>query len=189
MSKKSIEKKIRLKKAMKAVKNATPYKYTLSLLESFEGSMLLATIVGLSIAEILKSIDENKAPKDSSFTNFVAYICEYRQRALFNFYAGQTTSEPYPIISLIIAVMQILDNADLLTGIKAQLVPTIEKGKLTIDIKTDPKNISLLEQGKEYIKSADSICSLFTAPEDYGQKFAELAYSKVVYILDKLPKD
>ncbi|MGN1281839.1 MAG: hypothetical protein ACI4UM_08070 [Succinivibrio sp.] len=189
MSKKSNEKQIKLKRAKKAVEQATPYNSTLSLLTTFERNMPLAAVIGLSVAEILMNIREGTAPKDNTFSQFVAEVCNSRQHALHDLYPEQMPPKPFPISSLIIATMQILDNAELVTGIRAQLVPRLENEKITIDIKTDPKNISLLDKGNEYIQKANSICNLFTSLDTYGPRFAELAYQEVVYILEKQPKD
>lgn len=75
MSKKSVENEIKLKRAKKAVAEATPYGCAQQLMAVMQNNMPFAATVGLSCAEILKFIEDGKAPKDKTFSQFVAVLC------------------------------------------------------------------------------------------------------------------
>lgn len=183
MSKKSVENEIKLKRAKKAVAEATPYGCAQQLMSVMQNNMPFAATVGLSCAEILKFIEDGKAPKDKTFSQFVAVLCNDKQQSLHNLYPNEMPPKPFPVASLAIAALQILDNAKLVEGIKASLVPTLVKDKLTIDIHTDPANISITERGKEYLKKASSACNLFSNAQTYGPGFARILVEEVAYII------
>lgn len=188
MSKKSVENEIKLKRARKAVAEATPYGCAQQLLAVMQNNMPFAATVGLSCAEILKFIEDGKAPKDKTFSQFVGALCNDKQHSLHNLYPNEMPPKPFPVASLAIAVMQVLDNAELVEGIKADLVPTLVKDKLTIDIHTDPANIKITDRGREYIKKASSACNLFSSAATYGPSFARILVEEVAYIVS-LNKD
>ena len=188
MSKKSVENEIKLKRAKKAVAEATPYGCAQQLMAVMQNNMPFAATVGLSCAEILKFIEDGKAPKDKTFSQFVAVLCNEKQHSLHNLYPNEMPPKPFPVTSLVIAAFQVLDNAKLVEGIKADLVPTLVKDKLTIDIHTDPANIKITERGKDYIQNASSACNMFSSAATYGPGFAKILVDEVAYIIS-LHKD
>ena len=143
---------------------------------------------GPQCEKILKFIEDGKAPKDKTFSQFVAVLCNEKQHSLHNLYPSEMPPKPFPVTSLVIAAFQVLDNAKLVEGIKADLVPTLVKDKLTIDIHTDPANIKITERGKDYIKNASSACNMFSSAATYGPGFAKILVDEVAYIIS-LHKD
>ena len=179
------EKEIKLRKARKAVAEATPLSCTQSLLDNLRTNFALSVNLGLSVAELLNFIKDNKAPKDNTFSNFVAALCDDRQHLVHKLFPD-ATPKPFSVASLVIGVLQLVDNAHLVEGVSAKLVPVLVNDKITIGIKTDPANVKVTEQGLEFIEEAKGASSVFSNPQNYGLTFARLAVSTVEKIISEL---
>ena len=188
MSNKLSKKDIKLRKAKSAIAKTTPFTGALRIAKILEDDQLFAGIIGLSVAEILRIIEKGEAPKDNSFSRFIAVVCNEKQETIKRLYPN-AIAKPYKIPSLCICVMQILDNAKLLTGVSAPLVPTLIDDKITIDIHTEPEKVEVTEEGKNYINTASSFCSLFTQVQNYGPNFANLLIKTVGAMLDRLKSE
>lgn len=184
MSKKISEKEIKIRQAKKFVEEATPYSCAVHLMQSVQSNPALAVVLGLTIAEVLKGVESGIAPKDKEFSNYVAQVCNDKQIDIHKMYPNEF-QKPFPVAGLLIYVLQIIDHAQLATGIHASLTPMLVDDKLTVDIKTDPQNISLLDAGTKYINEATAGVNLFADAQRYTHTFINLVLTAIVSIIDR----
>ena len=177
-------KQIKLRKAQSAVNNLTNTECANKLFATLAQNPFLCATVGISIAEILKHLKEGTFDKKAKLGNFVAFTCNDVQNRVHSMYP-QDFTKPYPIEAIGAVVMQLLEHAELLKGVSAPLIPKVEHGKLTVEIKVDDNGVELTEESNEFWNKADSACNLFTAQQNFAPNFANLTMFYAQKIVDK----
>ena len=81
-------------------------------------------------------------------------------------------------------VLQLLDNAELVKGIRAPLTPIVKHGVYAIDIKIDQNAIELTDNANEILSNLNSI-DPSTPGNKMGKYYSKLAIEYMQKIVDK----
>lgn len=188
MSKASVRNIIKQRKLSKIANSRSDLESANLLGATLEKNFGLAATVGLTAAEFLCTLRDGKLPKDQneiiSFVSGLSNEMMYKIHEIF----PDALPRPLAIRSLVIATMQLLANADLLTGINAPLTPVYENGKLNIEISVTGEDITITDRGNKFADEAFAGTNIFANPDIYGQTFYKLSLRAAKYIVEKLSK-
>lgn len=188
MSKASVRNIIKQRKLSKIANSRSDLESANLLGSTLEKNFGLAATVGLTAAEFLCTLRDGKLPKDQneiiSFVSGLSNEMMYKIHEIF----PDALPRPLAIRSLVIATMQLLANADLLTGINAPLTPVYENGKLNIEISVTGEDITITDRGNKFADEAFAGTNIFANHDIYGQTFYKLSLRAAKYIVEKLTK-
>ncbi len=180
LSKRKIQERI-LKSKIKDLTNKDFAIKTLSILKDNQST---SATLGLTLYLILRQIKENKVPKTTSFEQFVVANCASAKITIYEIFPDDDDDDGYPIQFIGCTVLQILDNAELVTGVRAPLTPIVEHGLYAIDIKIDQNAIELTDNANEILRNLYSI-DPSTPANIMGKYYANLAIEYMQKIVDK----
>lgn len=180
LSKRKIQERI-LKSKIKDLTNKDFAIETFSILKDNQST---SATVGLTLHLILWQIKENKVPKTTSFEQFVVTSCASAKISIYEIFPDDDDDDGYPIQFIDSTVLQLLDNAELVKGIRAPLTPIVKHGVYAIDIKIDQNAIELTDNANEILSNLNSI-DPSTPGNKMGKYYSKLAIEYMQKIVDK----